>query len=61
MAKEKDIIEENKILKELLKETLYSMCSFRSEKGYCADCKDALYCSAKKTIPKVEKVLNIKH
>ena len=61
MAKEQELKEENKLLKDLLKETLYAMCSYRAEKGYCADCKNAIYCTAKKVIPKVEKILNTKH
>ena len=52
-----DLKEENKILKDLLKETLYAMCDYRATKGHCANCKNAIFCSAKKVIPKVEKIL----
>ena len=58
--KEKELKKEIEELKGLLKETLYAMCSYRAEKGFCSMCKDAHYCVPKKVIPKVEKVLNIK-
>jgi hypothetical protein len=58
--KEKELKEENEKLKELLKETLNAMCSYRTEKGYCTICKTAMFCKAKTVIPKVEKVLKIK-
>lgn len=61
ISTEKDLKEENKRLKELLKETLYAMCDYRAERGYCAKCNSAPYCVSKKVIPKVEKELNIKH
>lgn len=58
--KEKELKEENDKLKELLKETMIAMCDYRTEKGYCAQCNSLPYCSARKTIPKVEKILKIK-
>lgn len=56
---DKDLKEENKRLRELLKETMMAMCDYRTTKGYCAKCKTSPYCLARKTIPKVEKELNI--
>lgn len=61
MSKETELKEEIKFLKDLLKETLYAMCDYRASKGRCSDCKDIMYCSSRKIIPKVERVLNIKH
>ena len=61
MNNETELKEENKYLKELLKETLYAMCNYRSKKGKCTDCRSIMYCSARKVIPKVEKALNISH
>lgn len=58
--KEKELKKEIEELKELLKETMYAMCSYRTEKGFCAQCNSSHYCSAKKVIPKVEKILKIK-
>lgn len=60
MATEKELKEENEKLKEILKETLPAMCSFRAEKGYCAACNSAMFCGAKTVIPKVEKILKLK-
>lgn len=57
---ETDLKKQNEMLKELLKQTLYAMCDYRSQKGYCANCNTAFLCIAKKVIPKVEKALNIK-
>lgn len=56
---DKELKEENKRLRELLKETMMAMCDYRTAKGYCAKCNTAHYCLARKTIPKVEKELNI--
>jgi hypothetical protein len=58
--KEKELKEENEKLKELLKETMMAMCDYRTIKGYCAQCNDAMFCRAKHTIPKVEKLLKLK-
>lgn len=58
--KEKELKEENDRLKQLLKETMIAMCDYRTEKGYCAKCSNLLYCPARKTIPKVEKILKNK-
>lgn len=58
--KEKELKEENQKLKELLKETMMAMCDYRTMKGYCAECNDAMFCKAKHVIPKVEKMLKIK-
>lgn len=59
--KEKELTKQITELKELLKETLNAMCSFRASKGHCSICNDKPFCTAKKIIPKVENVLNIKH
>ena len=56
-----ELKEENKRLKDLLAETLYAMCDYRTKNGHCANCNSAIYCSARKIIPKVEKELKIKH
>ena len=56
----KSLQEENKKLKELLKETLYAMCDYRTIKGYCSKCNTLPYCPARKVIPKVEVALGIK-
>ena len=53
------LISEIKDLKLLLRETIMSMCSYRAINGRCSTCNDAIYCRAKKTIPKVEKALKI--
>ena len=58
--KEKELKEENEKLKELLKETMMAMCDYRTIKGYCAKCNDAIYCRAKHIIPKVERAIKFK-
>ena len=52
---DKDYIEENKKLRELLKESLPALCDYRVLKGQCGGCKIQHYCLARKLIPKLEK------
>ena len=56
----KDLQEQNKKLRQLLKETLNAMCSYRAEKGFCTNCTTSMFCLSKKVIPKVEQVLKLK-
>jgi hypothetical protein len=58
--KEKELTKELDNLKELLKETMMALCDFRTMKGYCAKCNDAMFCRAKNVIPKIEKALKFK-
>lgn len=53
--------EQNKLLKDLLMESVLGLCSYRATKGKCANCKDAPFCIAKQLIPKIEKTLKIKN
>ena len=54
----KDLVEENKRLKELLKEAMPALCDYRVLKGGCGACKIQHYCLARKLIPKLEKEFN---
>lgn len=56
-----ELKEQNKLLRELLMQSIVGLCSYRAIKGKCAQCKDAPYCTAKKLIPKIEKTLNIRN
>ena len=53
--------EQNKILKDLLMQSIVGLCSYRAIKGRCTNCNDAPYCTARKLIPKIEKTLGIKN
>lgn len=53
----KDYIEENKKLRELLKEALPALCDYRVKKEGCGYCKIQHYCLSKQLIPKIEKEL----
>lgn len=55
-----DLAEENKRLKELLKETLPALCDFRMLKGYCTTCNTQHCCLSRKLIPKIEKELKLR-
>jgi hypothetical protein len=37
------------------------MCSYRAQRGHCSICPEKPYCSANTLIPKIEKILKIKH
>ena len=53
----KDYIEENKKLRELLKEALPALCDYRVKKEGCGHCKIQHYCLSKQLIPKIEREL----
>lgn len=53
--------EQNKLLKDLLMQSILGLCSYRAMKGKCSTCKDAPFCIPKKLIPKIQKALNIKN
>ena len=55
-----DYAEENKRLKELLKEALPALCDFRVLRGQCAACNSMHYCLSRKLIPKIEKELKLR-
>ena len=55
------IKEQNKLLKQLLMQSILGLCSNRATKGKCSNCNDAYYCTAKILIPKIEKTLGIKN
>jgi hypothetical protein len=53
----KDMTEENKRLRELLKEALPALCDYRVKNEGCGHCKIQHYCLSKQLIPKIEKEL----
>ena len=55
-----DYAEENKRLKELLKEALPALCDFRVLRGRCAACNTMHCCLSRKLIPKIEKELKLR-
>ena len=57
MKMAKDYIEENKKLRELLKESLPALCDYRVKNEGCGYCKIQHYCLSKHLITKIEREL----